>query len=357
MDLHVTSLVDDLNELAVDVLGTGVRLRGPARLMAEVRGLLTDLAPATRADRQLELIEEPGGTFQLLDDGELVRGGIASVVAVATIVWRLNAVAAATTRHLVVHAGCVAAEGGVLLPGTSGAGKSTLTAACIAAGMAYLSDEYAALDLTHGTLTPYAKPLGLDGERLVAASGLRAGSLGRPGPPSGIVFPRYTPGADATMTPLNAGWTFLALAAHTTNLAALGGAKALPWLAGLALDCPSWQVTYGDTAEGVGAVRDAARRPGSPVRPAVVLDPITATSTTVVMGDEAAVLDQRTGQVHLLNASAAFVWSCVPDASDAGHLVAVALDRASDSAPDPAMLDRTIEHLTRTGLLAGWGPP
>lgn len=356
MDLHVTSLVDDLTDLIVDVLGTGVRLRGPARLVAEVRGLLTDLAPATEPDRQLELVEEPGGTFQLLDDGALVRAGIARAVAAPTIVWRLNAVAATTTRHLVVHAGCVAGEGGVLLPGASGTGKSTLTAACIAEGMAYLSDEYAALDLADGTLTPYAKPLGLDGDRLVSASVLTPGSVGRSGPPSGIVFPRYAPGAVATMGPLDPGWTLLALAAHTTNLAALGGA-ALPWLAGLALACPSWQVTYGNTAAGVGAVRDAARRPGSAVRPAVVLEPITASSTTVVMGDEVAVLDERTGQVHLLNASAACVWTCVPDASDARDLLAVARKRAPLGSLDESMIVRTVEHLTRSGLLSAWAPP
>ena len=202
----------------------------------------------------------------------------------------------------------------MLLPGASGTGKSTLTAACIADGMAYLSDEYAALDLTHGTLTPYAEaPRPRRG-----APRRRVGPAARTGGPAVPALRHRVPPLRTrgrrNHDALDPGWTFLALAAHTTNLAALGGA-ALPWLAGLALDCPSWQVTYGDTAAGVGAVRDAARRPGSPVRPAVVLDPITATSTTVVMGDEAAVLDQRTGQVHLLNASAAFVWTCVPDAS------------------------------------------
>lgn len=69
-----------------------------------------------------------------------------------------------------VHAGVVAATGGVLaVPAVSGAGKSTLTAALVRAGAGYLSDE--SLVLRGGTeagpggpapvVLPYPKPVAL----------------------------------------------------------------------------------------------------------------------------------------------------------------------------------------------------
>ena len=44
-------------------------------------------------------------------------------------------------------------------PGASGSGKSTLTAGLARAGLGYLTDELAALDLASGQLLPYPKPI------------------------------------------------------------------------------------------------------------------------------------------------------------------------------------------------------
>ena len=58
-----------------------------------------------------------------------------------------------------VHAAVVAhGDRALLLPGSSFVGKSTLTAALLATGLDYLSDEYAVLDTT-GSVHAYPRPL------------------------------------------------------------------------------------------------------------------------------------------------------------------------------------------------------
>ncbi len=337
--------------LLVGVLGTEVAVLAPGAVAAELRSMLVDLESSGPPTRRLVLEESADGRFRLLDDGVLVRAGVEPVVAAATIVWRLNAIAAATEQHLLVHAGVVGGAGAAILPGRSGAGKSTLVAACVAEGMAYLSDEYAAVDLDRGTVVPYPKPIGLEGERLVASADLGAGTVPRaPVAAAGIAFPRYEEGSRTTCTSVDASWTFLALAAHTTNLTSLGG-RALPWLAGLAASRPAWQLTYGESADAVDVVREAADVVVAPLRPADQLDAITPTTTTVALGDGLAVLDATTGRIHLLNASAAFVWRCAADAPDRNRLVESVLERAPDRSLDRASVRATVERLGASGLL------
>lgn len=332
------------------MVGTAVALRAPEPILTELREVLTDLEPGADPRRLLSLEAEPNGHFRLLDTGTVVRHGIAPSVAAATVVWRLNAIAVGAPRRLLIHAGCVTDARAVLLPGRSGAGKSTLVARCVTAGLSYLSDEYAVLDLKTGSIVPYAKPIALDGERLVAASHLRPGSLGSSGPPGAIVFPRYEAGAPTTVTELDPGRTLIALTAHTTNLATIGG-TALPWLVGIATSCPGWQITYGDATEAVAHICEVARAPAGLPQPAEVIGPITPTTTTVILGDEVAVFDSHTGKVHLLNPGAAFVWMCVPDARDGSHVAEVASARAPVGSLDPLDISATVEHLVHTGLL------
>ena len=340
----------DRGELIVKVVDTSVALRAPVPLLAQLETLLADLEPGTEPSRHMIIEEEPDGRLRLLDEGSVVRSGIEPALAAATIVWRLNAIAAETTRHLVIHAGCVADEGAVILPGQSGAGKSTLVAACIAAGMAYLSDEYAIIDMHDGVVVPYPKPLGLRAEHVVASSDLRAGSVGAALPAGGIVFPRYEAGSQTTVTRLDPAWTLLALTAHATNLAALGG-SALAWMAGLAVAYPARQITYSNADDAVGVVRAAGERSSVPLRPAETIGPITPTTTTIVLGDGLAVMHESTGKVHLLNAAASLVWTCMPDAPDASRLADVALARLPAGSLDRASVAATIRHLGRSGLL------
>jgi hypothetical protein len=346
---------DDLNDLAVQVLGTVVRLRAPAGVLDELRAALIDLPRARAPHRLVELAEADDGLV-LLDRGRVVRRGIEPGLGAATAVWHLNAIATEATGHVVLHAACVADEpgGAVLLPGRSGAGKSTLAAACVTAGLGYLSDELAAVNVHHGTVTPYPKPLSLDEERLVAASTLGM-SVSTPTAPVAIVFPRYEPGADLHEVPLDLGWTLLALAAHTPNLAALGG-RGLAWLAGLAVACPATQLTYGEASLAVPAVRRAARSPAVRVIPAPTLAPVTPGTTAVALGEELAVLHHPTGQVNLLNRTAAAVWRGAAATVDRVTAVDAILSSEETAGLDPATVAATIDHLVSTGLLAADDP-
>ena len=348
--VEAPDFADEGKTLNVDVLGTAVALRAPEPILTELRAVLIDLEPGLDPSRHLVLEEDADGRFRLLDARALIREGIAPSVAAATVVWRLNAIAAETSHHLVIHAGCVTGERAVLLPGQSGAGKSRLVAGCVTAGLSYLSDEYAVVELEGGSIVPYAKPIGLDGERLVAASHVRPGSVGSSSPPGGIVFPRYEPHAPTTATALDPGRTLIALAAHATNLATVGGA-AVPWLAGIAASCPAWQITYGDARDAVAQICEMARAPARVPQPADVIGPITPTTTTVTLGDDVAVFDDLTGKIHLLNPGAAFVWMCVPDASDGSHIADVAFARAPVGSLDQQDIAATVEHLVGTGLL------
>jgi hypothetical protein len=333
---------DDVSGLAVDVLGRVVAVAAPPSVLRQLRVALADLGTTDgNADRQLTLSPNKHG-FDLRDDGRVVRRGLDPSVASATVVWRLNAIASESTAHVLLHAGCVAGRlgGGVVLIGGSGAGKSTLTAACVAGGLTYVSDELAAVDVRTGCLTPYPKPLCLDRERLVRGSSLGAVAAYQR-MPAALVFARYERGARLTATRLDGAWTLLALAAHATNLAALGR-TALTWLAGLAHGQPAWQLTYGDTREAVPVVQRAAAGPGRPAVPAEILPAIAGNTTTVAVDDGLAVLHEPTGKVHLLNATAADVWR-----------EATGVATTATGTVDRAMAAATVDELVRAGLLSG----
>jgi hypothetical protein len=333
-----------MSTLEVDVLGTAVGITAPAPVVAQLRRSLADLEPAASADRELALVPRRNG-FDLVDQGRVVRRGVAPDVGAATVVWRLNAITAESKSHVLLHGACVVGPrgGAVLLVGGSGAGKSTLTAACVGAGLAYLSDEVAAIDRRTGLVSPYARPLGVDGGRLVAASSL--GSVASAAAtPVALVFPRYEPAAEASVVRLDPSWALAALASHATNLTALGG-TGLAWLAGLALGCPAYQLTHADAGEATITIAGTAERTGRPVEPAAVLGAITADTTTVAVGDALAVLHEPSGTIHVLNPAAADVWR------------RAAVDAAAGGRPEGSATAATIDQLTRRGLLVAPSGP
>lgn len=339
--------------MIVDVLGTAVALRVPTSVLPELEAALVDFQRGSEPVRDFVAEEESDRHFRLIDTGVVVRRGIDPTLIVATIVWRLNQVAAERGHHLVMHAGCVADQSAVILPGQSGTGKSSLVAACITAGMAYLSDEYAVIDPANGIVLAYPKPVGLDSDQLVSASALRTGSVGTACSPGGMVFPRYEADAPSSATRLEPAWTLSALAAHTTNLASLGG-TALTWLAGLAEGYPAWQVTYGTPAgvqTAIDTVAAISATPPVPAQPAEIVGPISSLTTTVALGDGCAVMHEPTGRVHVLNATASFVWMCAADEVDPTRLVDLAVLHAPDGSLDPTDATATVEYLRRCGLL------
>jgi hypothetical protein len=183
------------------------------------------------------------GTVDIARDADLLARDQSLGDALGWIVWDVNRSAAeASGRHLLFHAGALEADGAaLLLPGTSGSGKSTLTAGLARAGLGYLTDELAALDLVHGRLLPYPKPITLKtgsfavlpdmdpgrrpgatrwtgAEWQVAVGGDSGLSVGRPCPPRLVVVPRYERGAPTRLTPLSDTEAFLSLALHAVNL-------------------------------------------------------------------------------------------------------------------------------------------
>lgn len=113
----------------------------------------------------------PGGPPVLLGGWAPPPGAAATVheltAAVApgglsAVATEINALALAGAGCFAVHAGAVAAGGSVVaFPAASGAGKTTLTAACLAAGLAYVSDEALCLDWHDAAVRPYPRPLAL----------------------------------------------------------------------------------------------------------------------------------------------------------------------------------------------------
>jgi hypothetical protein len=353
----------DMTTLAVDVLGTAVAITAPAPLLTELQPVLGDLERGAGADRELTLMPGDRG-IDLRDDGQLIRRDIDPRIAAATVVWHLNAIAGESTAHVLLHAGCVARPDGhgVLFVGGPGAGKSTLTAACVRAGFPYLSDEFGAIDRRRGQVVPYAKPLVLDGERLVTASSL--GSISRqPVRPAALVFARYNPNVRPSEVTLDPSWALLALVAHAINRPALGG-QALAWLAGLALACPARQVTHADAATVVPTLEREADEPAQRVVPAELLPAITSDTATVALGDSLAVLHEPSGRVHLLNPSAAAMWRSVASTGahgrDISSLVDTALqglDAADGTRPDHAAAAATVDRLVRSGLITAVATP
>ncbi len=213
----------------------------------------------------------PGGEgVDVWRDDELLASGQRPGDALAWIVWDVNRSAAdASGEHVLFHAGALeAANGGLLVPGPSGSGKSTLVAGLARAGLGYLTDELAALDLASGLLVPYAKPItvkrgsfgvladmappsrdvagGWDAEEWQVTVGAGTGRpVGGRCTPTVVVVPRYRPGATTALTPLSDTEAFLSLALNAVNLLEHDAAGTAA-LAALAARCTCVALTMSD---------------------------------------------------------------------------------------------------------------
>ncbi len=130
---------------------------------------------------------------------------------------------AALSRQLVfVHAGAVAwGDRAILLPGRSQSGKTRLVAALVAAGAAYLSDEFAPLD-GDGRVHPFPKPLTIRREgacdldaRRCSAEELGGRNACGPLPVGLVALAEFRDGASWRPARLSRGLGVLELLAHT----------------------------------------------------------------------------------------------------------------------------------------------
>jgi hypothetical protein len=266
-----------------------------------------DVRLGARVDEVLAGLREPDGepvdhwysltataafacTFDVRRDDEVLARDQRAGDALGWIVWDVNrSAAAASGAHLLFHAGALEADGsGVLLPGTSGSGKSTLTAGLVTrAGMGYLTDELAALDLTGDRLLTYAKPITLKqgsfdvvpelhpdrragpgaapwaGEEWqVPVGGTGAERIGRACPLRWVIVPRYGPDGPTALTPLSDTEAFLTLALHAVNLLPHGAAGSAA-LGRMVADASCYALAMSDLDEACALVRGLVTMTGA----------------------------------------------------------------------------------------------
>ena len=223
--------------LRVDLLDSRFLLRGPETLLADIAALV----PTGPPDSDALDIE--------LDGDDLT-----------TVLTLLNMTALAQCRSFAVHAGVVAGlGGGIALPAISGAGKSTLVAACLMAGLGYVSDEALVVDWYTGAVRPYPKWLSLS-PWSAAHVGLEVGKeekayppalLGAPADPARlahVVLPVRRPGP-ATLEPTSRAAAARRLLEMSFNHYQRPQ-QAFALVADLLRGAQAWQLGYADATEG-----------------------------------------------------------------------------------------------------------
>ncbi len=171
------------------------------------------------ADHRLAVIRIEADSYQVVDGGELLGGGLELRDALGLAGKALRSRVALNAPGVVfVHAGVVGHDGSaILVPGHSFAGKSTLVAALVEMGAIYLSDEFAAID-ERGLVHPFPTPLSLRDEHRVATDHeieRLGGVTGRePLPVGTVIVTAYRPGARFSPERLSSANGVLALASH-----------------------------------------------------------------------------------------------------------------------------------------------
>ena len=158
--------------------------------------------------------------------------------------------------RIFVHAGVVAIDGrALLLPGRSTCGKTTLTAALLAAGAAYGSDEYAVLS-QDGRVHPYPRPLEIRngaGRSRVPAAEMGAATFAGPLPVAAVAQLRYQPGSGYRVEPISAAVAVLRLFDNTV-CAQSRAAEALDTLMAATHDIVAVAGARGEAVSAVPAV-------------------------------------------------------------------------------------------------------
>jgi hypothetical protein len=157
-------------ELHLEILGTSfvVRATDPEHLDVVVRMMgpfireRSARVPSRRTYGLVRTQSSDGTVLAYRDCRRLGPTGLPAA-ALSRLVASLNRESIELYAGFAVHSGVVSIDSGaVAFPLPSGGGKSTLTAACVAAGFGYVSDEALCIDPDDGTVLPYAKPLALD---------------------------------------------------------------------------------------------------------------------------------------------------------------------------------------------------
>ena len=220
--------------------------------------------------------DEPDAVELRVDGDPQGRSATAAGI-VGTIVGSLNRSAAATSPHVLVHAGAVERDGvGVVLPAPMESGKTTLTAGLVRAGFRYLSDEAAAFDRATHALVPYPKPLSIDQgswslfpelephepfpddgykahQWQVPPTDIRPDAVGAGCPAGFVLFPTYVEGADTTLEPVPRAAALVELAKNTFRFDR-EGRPTFTLLAEVLRSVEVFRLTVGDLDAAVGVI-------------------------------------------------------------------------------------------------------
>ncbi len=239
-----------------------------APIVAAIDGFLGATASDDAPTLVFDVDRDPAGQVGLHADDERRFADLDSLV--AGLPMLLNLYATWTHHCVALHAGAVRSPSGevVVLAAPPGSGKSTLTAALVAEGWDYLSDE--AVGIRPGSLAAvgYPKRLSLDlaGRELlglapdvgdeVDPAALRAdvaclsgdvGAIGR------VILPRFVEGAAVAFESLSPADAARELIANTFNLARVGQ-SGLDTICALAETIPVECLRYGDARDVASSV-------------------------------------------------------------------------------------------------------
>ncbi|MDG4594243.1 MAG: PqqD family peptide modification chaperone [Candidatus Contendobacter sp.] len=244
---------------------TVVDLELASRLEPLISHLQTKLDGPTHATLRLAGTATDWQLF--VDEALAVAGSLQDAAIAHTVAELVEAACATDQRLLVLHAAGVSRAGqGMLLIGPGGAGKTTLAAALNASGWELLSDDVIPVTLEGGLLGlgmslclkagswPVLAPWLPDLDRALLIE--RAGQPVRFPPPPGpihrgpvstaaFVFPRYRPGREAALEPLDPVRVLRGLIEAESVIPDLTQAKLLAltrWIA----SAPGFTLTYPD---------------------------------------------------------------------------------------------------------------
>jgi hypothetical protein len=263
------------NVLEIDLLGTRLRTLVDDRVLAQHLGRLFEGVRSSPTSQDAETFEVvgggPGGDWVLRRNGRGIYQTKSRLRLIEHYLSLLNEVALDSFPGISVHSGVVAeGRSAIAFPGESGVGKSTLVAACIAAGLDYVSDEALCLDPQTSWIVPYPRPLMLTSRsRRVLASG-HAALLDAPGK---VAVSPADLGGRTSSGQLNLAHVIVPLRGVPLSLEQIPTAEALPVLLercfnrlpdpAMAFDvlggaterCRAWRLGYDDAIEAAALVR------------------------------------------------------------------------------------------------------
>ncbi len=217
----------------------------------------------------------------IYSDGGVVFRNVPMAQVVPLTEWTLNLCAFhRPCRHLLVHAAVVERDGlAAILPGDAGSGKSTLCAALVHRGWRLLSDEVAPVQTADGCILPVPRPIGLKEQSIeairqfapqavfgpiwpetakgrlvhVLAPEASVRRMDEPARPAWVIFPSYTPGAEARLEPLGKPKALLHCATNAFNYDVLGR-LGFETAAQLIDRCDCYRYSYSDLEQAVAGM-------------------------------------------------------------------------------------------------------